>query len=308
VVSNAVRRGRTGMQEGDQPIGSFIFLGTTGVGKTELAKTLAEFLFDDENAMVRIDMSEYQERHTASRLIGAAPGYVGYEEGGQLTEAVRRKPYSVVLLDEIEKAHPEIFNVLLQVLDDGRLTDNQGRTVDFTNTIIIMTSNMGSDVISERMDEVDGHLSDAQQQELEAEVLKMLRRQVKPEFLNRIDDIVMFRSLSRAHIREIVEIQFGRVQRLAGKNHDLTLTLSDDAKDWLADRGYDPAFGARPLKRVMKRHVANGLSQALLDGTIEDGDTVRIELAEDEEGMTFETVSTAPASDASTNGMATVGA
>jgi ATP-dependent Clp protease ATP-binding subunit ClpB len=192
------------------------------------------------------------------------------------------------------------------VLDDGRLTDNQGRTVDFTNTIIIMTSNMGSDVISERMDEVDGHLSDAQQQELEEEVLKMLRRQVKPEFLNRIDDIVMFRSLSRAHIREIVEIQFQRVQRLAAKNHDLTLTLSDDAKDWLADRGYDPAFGARPLKRVMKRHVANGLSQALLDGTIEDGDTVRIELAEDEEGLTFETVSTAPASDTSTNGTATV--
>ncbi len=293
VVSNAVRRGRTGMQEGDQPIGSFIFLGTTGVGKTELAKTLAEFLFDDENAMVRIDMSEYQERHTASRLIGAAPGYVGYEEGGQLTEAVRRKPYSVVLLDEIEKAHPEIFNVLLQVLDDGRLTDNQGRTVDFTNTIIIMTSNMGSDVISERMDEVDGHLSDAQQQELEEEVLKMLRRQVKPEFLNRIDDIVMFRSLSRAHIREIVEIQFQRIQRLAAKNHDLTLTLSDDAKDWLAERGYDPAFGARPLKRVMKRNVANSLSQALLDGTIEDGDTVRIELADDESGLTFETVTPA---------------
>ncbi len=289
VVSNAVRRGRTGMQEGDQPIGSFIFLGTTGVGKTELAKTLAEFLFDDENAMVRIDMSEYQERHTASRLIGAAPGYVGYEEGGQLTEAVRRTPYSVVLLDEIEKAHPEIFNVLLQVLDDGRLTDNQGRTVDFTNTIIIMTSNMGSDVISERMDEVDGHLSETQQQELEEEVLKMLRRQVKPEFLNRIDDIVMFRSLSRTHIREIVEIQFGRVQRLAAKNHDLTLTLTNDAKDWLADRGYDPAFGARPLKRVMKRQVANGLSQALLNGTIEDGDTVRIERAKGEGGLTFGT-------------------
>jgi ATP-dependent Clp protease ATP-binding subunit ClpB len=191
----------------------------------------------------------------------------------------------VVLLDEIEKAHPEIFNVLLQVLDDGRLTDNQGRTVDFTNTIIIMTSNMGSDVISERMDEVEGHLSEPQQQELEEEVLKMLRRQVKPEFLNRIDDIVMFRSLSRTHIREIVEIQFRRVQRLAAQNHDLTLTLSDDAKDWLADRGYDPAFGARPLKRVMKRHVANSLSQALLDGTIEDGDTVRMEVAEDAGGL-----------------------
>ncbi len=299
VVSNAVRRGRTGMQEGDQPIGSFIFLGTTGVGKTELAKTLATFLFDDEDAMVRIDMSEYQERHTASRLIGAAPGYVGYEEGGQLTEAVRRKPYSVVLLDEIEKAHPEIFNVLLQVLDDGRLTDNQGRTVDFTNTIIIMTSNMGSDVISERMDEVEGgYLSEREHQELEEEVLKMLRRQVKPEFLNRIDDIVMFRSLSREHIREIVEIQFGRVQQIADKNHDLSLELSDDAKDWLADRGYDPAFGARPLKRVMKRHVSNGLSQALLDGTIADGDHVRIERADDEEGLTFEAVAPAGAEQA----------
>jgi len=289
VVSNAVRRGRTGMQEGDQPIGSFIFLGTTGVGKTELAKTLAEFLFNDDDAMVRIDMSEYQERHTASRLIGAAPGYVGYEEGGQLTEAVRRKPYSVVLLDEIEKAHPEIFNVLLQVLDDGRLTDNQGRTVDFTNTIIIMTSNMGSEVISDRMEAVEGHLSDAEQQELEEEVLKMLRKRVKPEFLNRIDDIVMFRSLSREHIREIVDIQLRRIQRIAEKNHDLTLALSDDAKDWLADRGYDPAFGARPLKRMMKRHVANGLSEALLEGTVQDGDHVRIELNEDESGLTFET-------------------
>jgi ATP-dependent Clp protease ATP-binding subunit ClpB len=288
VVSNAVRRGRTGMQEGDQPIGSFIFLGTTGVGKTELAKTLAAFLFNDEDAMVRIDMSEYQERHTASRLIGAAPGYVGYEEGGQLTEAVRRKPYSVVLLDEIEKAHPEIFNVLLQVLDDGRLTDNQGRTVDFTNTIIIMTSNMGSEVISNRMDEVDGHLSDAEQQELEEEVLKMMRQRMKPEFLNRIDDIVMFRSLSRAHIREIVDIQLRRIQRVAEKSHDLTLELAEDAKDWLAERGYDPAFGARPLKRLMQRHVANGLSEALLEGTIDDGDHVRITIADDGESLAFD--------------------
>jgi len=311
VVSDAVRRGRTGMQEGDQPIGSFVFLGTTGVGKTELAKTLAEFLFDDESAMVRIDMSEYQERHTASRLIGAAPGYVGYEEGGQLTEAVRRKPYSVVLLDEIEKAHPEIFNVLLQVLDDGRLTDNQGRTVDFTNTIIIMTSNMGSDVISDKMDEVEGHLSDAQQQALEEEVLKMLRKRMKPEFLNRIDDVVMFRSLSREHIREIVDIQLRRIQRIADKNHDLTLTLADDAKDWLAERGYDPAFGARPLKRMMQRHVANGLSEAMLEGAVDDGDHVRIELADQPDasgktGLTFESVERATASDASTNGTAAV--
>jgi len=312
-VSDAVRRGRTGMQEGDQPIGSFIFLGTTGVGKTELAKSLAAFLFNNEDAMVRIDMSEYQERHTASRLIGAAPGYVGYEEGGQLTEAVRRKPYSVVLLDEIEKAHPEIFNVLLQVLDDGRLTDNQGRTVDFTNTIIIMTSNMGSEVISDKMDQVKGHLSDAQQQELEETVLKMLRKRLKPEFLNRIDDVVMFRSLSREHIRQIVDIQFRRVQRIAEKSHRLTLTLSDDAKDWLADRGYDPAFGARPLKRVMKRHVSNGLSEALLEGFVDDGDTVRIELSSDESGLTFERVlpgtdGAADAAGAGGDGAATVDA
>jgi ATP-dependent Clp protease ATP-binding subunit ClpB len=303
-VSDAVRRGRTGLQEGGRPIGSFIFLGTTGVGKTELAKTLAAFLFDDEDAMVRIDMSEYQERHTASRLIGAAPGYVGYEEGGQLTEAVRRKPYSVVLLDEIEKAHPEIFNTLLQVLDDGRLTDNQGRTVDFTNTIIIMTSNMGSEIISEKMDEVEGHLSDAQQQELEEELLKMLRKRLRPEFLNRIDDVVMFRSLSREHIREIVELQFERIARLAAKNHDLTLDLTDDAKDWLADRGYDPAFGARPLKRVMQRQVANALSKRLLDGTVDDGDHVRIDLAEDGDRLAFEAVrsSQAPAEEADLGG------
>jgi ATP-dependent Clp protease ATP-binding subunit ClpB len=263
--------------------------------------------------MVRIDMSEYQEKHTASRLIGAAPGYVGYEEGGQLTEAVRRKPYSVVLLDEIEKAHPEIFNVLLQVLDDGRLTDNQGRTVDFTNTIIIMTSNMGSDIITERMDQVDGgYLSDREQQELEEELLKMLRKRLRPEFLNRIDEVVTFRSLSREHIRQIVELQFERIERLAAKNHDLTMTLSDDAKDWLADRGYDPAFGARPLKRVMQRQVSNELSKDLLDGRIEDGDTVRIELAEDGSGLTFETVtpagtqSAADAAEAGGDGAATV--
>jgi ATP-dependent Clp protease ATP-binding subunit ClpB len=290
-VSDAVRRGRAGMQEETRPIGSFIFLGTTGVGKTELAKSLAAFLFNDEDAMVRIDMSEYQERHTASRLIGAAPGYVGYEEGGQLTEAVRRKPYSVVLLDEIEKAHPEIFNVLLQVLDDGRLTDNQGRTVDFTNTIIIMTSNMGSEIISERMAGTeDGHLSDAEQQKLEEEIMSLMKKRLRPEFLNRIDDIVMFRSLGRGEIREIVEIQFHRIARIAQRNHDLTLELSDAAKDWLAERGYDPAFGARPLKRVMQRNVSNALAEELLGGFITDGDTVRIDLAPDESGLTFETV------------------
>jgi ATP-dependent Clp protease ATP-binding subunit ClpB len=265
-------------------------LGTTGVGKTELAKSLAHFLFNDEDAMVRIDMSEYQEKHTASRLIGAAPGYVGYEEGGQLTEQVRRKPYSVVLLDEIEKAHPEIFNVLLQMLDDGRLTDNQGRTVDFTNTIIIMTSNMGSEIITEKMDTVDGgYLSDMERQELEEKLLRMLRKRLRPEFLNRIDEIVTFRSLGRSHIREIVEIQLDRIRAVAAKNHNLTLALSDDAKDWLADRGYDPAFGARPLKRVMQRQVANPMAEALLNGDIRDGDTVQIALAEDKSGLVFKT-------------------
>ena len=290
-VSDAVRRGRAGLQEASRPIGSFIFLGTTGVGKTELAKSLAHFLFNDEDAMVRIDMSEYQERHTVSRLIGAAPGYVGYEEGGQLTEQVRRKPYSVVLFDEIEKAHNEVFNTLLQVLDDGRLTDNQGRTVDFTNTIIIMTSNLGSEVISERMDRADdGFLSDAEQQALEEQVMQLLKRKLRPEFLNRIDDIVMFRSLGRAEIRQIVELQFDRIGRIAAKNHHLTLELSDAAKDWLADRGYDPAFGARPLKRVIQRQVANPLAEELLSGWISDGDTVRIDLADDETGLAFETV------------------
>ena len=294
VVSDAVRRGRTGLQEKGRPIGSFIFMGTTGVGKTELAKTLAAFLFNDEDAMVRIDMSEYQEKHTASRLIGAAPGYVGYEEGGQLTEAVRRQPYSVVLLDEIEKAHPEIFNVLLQVLDDGRLTDNQGRTVDFTNTIIIMTSNMGSEVITEKMDTVDGgYLSDLERQELEEKLMRMLRKRLRPEFINRIDEIVTFRSLSKRHIRQIVELQFERIAAIAKKSHDLTLTLSDDAKDWLADRGFDPAFGARPLKRVVQRQVSNELSKELLGGTVDDGDHVRIDVADDGSGLTFETRSAA---------------
>ena len=289
-VSDAVRRGRAGLQEETRPIGSFIFLGTTGVGKTELAKSLAHFLFNDEDAMVRIDMSEYQERHTVSRLIGAAPGYVGYEEGGQLTEQVRRKPYSVVLFDEIEKAHNEVFNTLLQVLDDGRLTDNQGRTVDFTNTIIIMTSNLGSEVISERMDRADdGFLSDAEQQELEEQIMQLLKRKLRPEFLNRIDDIVMFRSLGREEIRQIVELQFDRIARIAAKSHNLTLQLSDAAKDWLADRGYDPAFGARPLKRVLQRQVANPLAEEVLSEWVGKGDTVYIDLAEDESGLSFET-------------------
>ena len=289
-VANAVRRGRAGLQEASRPIGSFIFLGTTGVGKTELAKALAQFLFNDEAAMVRIDMSEYQERHTVSRLVGAPPGYVGYEEGGQLTEAVRRRPYSVVLLDEIEKAHPEVFNTLLQVLDDGRLTDNKGRIADFTNTIVIMTSNLGSEIIQQRMDALDGELTEQAEEHLRAELMNLLKTRLRPEFLNRVDEIVMFRPLGREQIREIVEIQFGLTERVAEKNHALTLVLTDAAKDWLAERGFDPVFGARPLKRVLQRQIANKLAEEILSGWIEDGETVRIDLAEDESGLTFETI------------------
>jgi ATP-dependent Clp protease ATP-binding subunit ClpB len=286
-VSNAVRRGRSGFQEERQPIGSFIFLGTTGVGKTELSKALAEFLFNDEDAMVRIDMSEYQERHTVSRLVGAPPGYVGHEEGGQLTERVRRKPYSVVLLDEIEKAHSEALNILLQVLDDGRLTDNKGRTTDFTNTIIIMTSNLGSDVIRERVDAAGGSLSDAQEDQLRDELMKRLKRELRPEFLNRIDETVMFHMLGREEIAGIVDIQFRRVRRLAERNHNLELELTDAAKDWLAERGFDPAFGARPLKRVMQQAITNRLAEQTLSGDIANGALVVIDT--DEDGLAFET-------------------
>ncbi|NNF59343.1 MAG: ATP-dependent chaperone ClpB [Rhodothermaceae bacterium] len=283
-VSNAVRRGRAGLQEASRPLGSFIFLGTTGVGKTELAKALAEQLFDDEGAIVRIDMSEYQERHTVSRLIGAPPGYVGYDEGGQLTEAVRRKPYSVVLLDEFEKAHPEVFNVLLQVLDDGRLTDSKGRTVDFTNTLIIMTSNLGADLIKRRMETAakggEGQLSDAEMEGLKADLFNRLKEQLRPEFLNRVDEIVVFRPLGREQIRHIVEIQFERTRRMAEKNHGLNLVLTDTAKDELAREGFDPVFGARPLKRVLQRQVANRLAEQILAGFVREGDTVVIDAAE----------------------------
>ena len=288
-VANAVRRGRAGLQEESRPIGSFIFIGSTGVGKTELAKALAEFLFNDENAMVRIDMSEYQERHTVSRLVGAPPGYVGYEEGGQLTEAVRRRPYSVVLLDEIEKAHPEVFNILLQVLDDGRLTDNKGRVADFRNTIIIMTSNMGSDMIQDRIEAL-GELTGGVLQKLKDEIFNLLKQNLRPEFLNRIDEVVMFRPLGRDQIRGIVEIQFRRIQRIAQRNHHLSLDLSDAAKDWLAARGYDPSFGARPLKRVLQQEITNKLAEEVLSGFISDGDHVVIDLAPEDEGLTFEIV------------------
>ena len=288
-VSDAVRRGRTGLQEASRPTGSFIFLGSTGTGKTELAKALAEFLFNDENAMVRIDMSEYQERHTVSCLVGAPPGYVGYEEGGQLTEAVRRRPYSVILLDEIEKAHSEVFNVLLQVLDDGRLTDNKGHVADFRNTIVIMTSNMGSEIIQERIEAIET-FDDKALAAMKEDMRILLKQRLRPEFLNRIDEIVMFRPLGPEQIRRIVDIQYTRIEALARQNQNLSLTLSDAARDRLAEHGYDPTFGARPLKRVLQREIANKLAEEILAGRIADGDRVRIDIAPDTAGLTFETV------------------
>lgn len=266
VVASAIRRSRAGLQDPNRPIGSFIFLGPTGVGKTELARTLAAFLFDDEDSLVRIDMSEYQERHTVARLIGAPPGYVGYDEGGQLTEAVRRRPYSVVLFDEIEKAHAEVFNVLLQVLDDGRLTDSQGRTVDFRNTVIIMTSNIGSHYILD-VAGVDG--------EVENRVLGALRNHFRPEFLNRIDEIVIFHSLTMEHLKGIVEIQLERLERLLAAR-EISISLSDDAKERIVQEGYDPAYGARPLKRAIQHLVADPLAGEILEGHIEDGDHVSV--------------------------------
>jgi ATP-dependent Clp protease ATP-binding subunit ClpB len=272
-VSDAVRRARAGLQDENRPIGSFMFLGSTGVGKTELARSLADFLFNDEDAMIRIDMSEYMEKHSVSRLIGAPPGYVGYEEGGQLTEAVRRKPYSVVLLDEIEKAHPDAFNVLLQVLDDGRLTDNKGVTVDFTNTIIIMTSNIGSHLISERIEKSGGKMNDEAYRSLQDQLLEQLRKTIRPEFLNRIDDIVVFHPLDETHIRSIVDIQLKRVHRMLEKNK-VSLSVSDNVKDWLAVRGYDPVYGARPLKRVIQTQIVNQLAKQLI---IREGDDEHVE-------------------------------
>lgn len=290
-VANAVRRGRAGLQEESRPIGSFIFLGTTGVGKTELAKALAEFLFNDENAMVRIDMSEYQERHTVSRLVGAPPGYVGYEEGGQLTEQVRRKPYSVILLDEIEKAHPEVFNILLQVLDDGRLTDNQGRVIDFKNTIIIMTSNLGSEMVQARLDALDGEVTAEDEEKIRVDLLALLKKSLRPEFLNRIDEIVTFHPLGKKEIRRIVDIQFSRVQRLALASNSIELEMTDAAKDQVAEIGFDPVFGARPLKRVIQREITNKLAEEVLSGWIEPGDVIKIDVAKKGDGFTFETLS-----------------
>lgn len=266
-LSDAVRRSRAGLQDARRPIGSFIFLGTTGVGKTELAKALADFLFNDENAMTRIDMSEYQEKHSVSRLVGAPPGYVGYDEGGQLTEAVRRKPYSIVLLDEIEKAHPDVFNVLLQVLDDGRLTDNKGRMVNFKNTIIIMTSNLGSSIIHERFDNVRPAEIERAAEKAKFEVMELLRQTIRPEFLNRVDEIIMFQPLTKQNVREIVEIQLTNLKYKL-KEKELDLFVTSEAFDYITEAGFDPFFGARPVKRVIQKQVLNELSKALLSGTV----------------------------------------
>lgn len=264
-ISDAIRRSRAGLQDDKKPIGSFIFLGTTGVGKTELAKALADYLFNNENAMTRIDMSEYQERHSVSRLVGAPPGYVGYDEGGQLTEAVRRKPYSIVLLDEIEKAHPDVFNTLLQVLDDGRLTDNKGRVVNFKNTIIIMTSNLGSHIIQEKMEQLDGSNDEQVLASTKTEVFELMKKTLRPEFLNRIDDIIMFTPLNRENVLEITKLQLNGVIGMLAEN-GLKLTYTNEAADWIAQLGFDPQFGARPIKRVIQRQVLNQLSKEILSG------------------------------------------
>jgi ATP-dependent Clp protease ATP-binding subunit ClpC len=288
-ISEAIRRSRAGLKDPQRPIGSFVFLGPTGVGKTELAKTLARFLFDDENAMIRLDMSEYQERHTVSRLIGAPPGYVGYDEGGQLTEAVRRRPYRVILLDEIEKAHPEVFNSLLQILDDGRLTDGHGRTVDFKNTVVIMTSNAGAELIRRQMSMGFAAKQEGKGQKLDYETMKErvlaeMKKTFRPEFINRIDEIIVFHQLNEEQLRQIVELLVKELQeRLSDRKFSIELT--DKAKDWLVKEGYDPVYGARPLRRAIERYVENPLSSKLLGGEFKEGDTVRVDLGD--KGLTF---------------------
>ena len=267
-VSDAIRRSRAGLQDPKKPIGSFIFLGTTGVGKTELAKALADYLFDDDSMMTRIDMSEYQEKHAVSRLLGAPPGYIGYDEGGQLTEAVRRKPYSVILLDEIEKAHPDVFNVLLQVLDDGRLTDNKGRIVNFKNTIIIMTSNMGSHIIQENFENVTEGNKEEIVHKTKNEVMVLLRQTIRPEFLNRIDEVIMFEPLMKKEIKGIIKMQLDNLKQLVARS-GINLQFSDYTLDFLAENGYDPQFGARPLKRLIQKEIVNRLSKRILAGDID---------------------------------------
>jgi ATP-dependent Clp protease ATP-binding subunit ClpB len=276
-VSTAVRRARAGLQDPHRPIGSFMFLGPTGVGKTELTKALAEYLFDDENALIRIDMSEYMEKHSVARLIGAPPGYVGYEEGGTLTEAVRRRPYQVVLFDEIEKAHPDVFNVLLQVLDDGRLTDGQGHTVDFRNTLIVMTSNLGSEYLA---NQPEGQDTDA----VRDQVMAVVRANFRPEFLNRIDEIILFHRLKRSDMTKIVDIQMARLAKLL-EDRKITIVLEPSARDWLAEKGYDPAYGARPLKRVIQKSVQDPLSELILSGRIKDSE--KVVLSAGKQGLTF---------------------
>jgi ATP-dependent Clp protease ATP-binding subunit ClpB len=279
-VSDAIRLNRTGLSSQSRPIGSFLFLGTTGVGKTELAKALAEYLFDDEDLMTRIDMSEYQERHSVSRLVGAPPGYVGYDEGGQLTEAVRRKPYSVVLLDEIEKAHPDVFNILLQVLDDGRLTDSKGRVVNFKNTIIIMTSNIGSDVIRDNFERMVEGEEEETIEKTRNLLFELLKQTVRPEFLNRIDEIIMFRPLSRKDIRGILDLQLrGLKSKL--QEQGITMSVTPEAIDWLAAEGYSPEFGARPLKRVIQKRVLKQLSKQLLENSVQTGTHIVLDVFDD---------------------------
>jgi ATP-dependent Clp protease ATP-binding subunit ClpB len=277
-VANAIRRSRAGLQDAARPIGSFIFLGTTGVGKTELAKALAEFLFDDEHNLIRIDMSEYMEKFSVSRLIGAPPGYVGYEEGGQLTEAVRRKPYSVVLLDEIEKAHSDVFNILLQVLDDGILTDSQGRVVNFKNTIIIMTSNIGSHIIQDQLQFITQLNRDEILNRLREKLLNLLRAQIRPEILNRIDEVIMFKPLLNEELRQIVDLQIAKIKETLNKNNEIILDVSDAAKDWLVKLGYDITFGARPLKRTIQTHITNKLSEKILSGEILPGEKIIVDV------------------------------
>ena len=288
-VSLSVRRARAGLQERNRPIGSFLFLGPTGVGKTELTKALAEFLFDDEQAMIRIDMSEYMEKHSVARLIGAPPGYVGYDEGGALTEAVRRRPYQVILFDEIEKAHPDVFNILLQVLDDGRLTDGQGRKVDFSNTLIVLTSNLGAEHLANLPD-------GASAEEAREDVMNVVRASFRPEFINRLDEIILFNRLGRADMTGIVDIQLRRLHALLA-DREITLTLTDAAKAWLADAGYDPVYGARPLRRLIQRAVQDPLATLILEGQINDQGHALADVDENGAGLT---IKAAPKTDSGT--------